>query len=232
MMIVMTAKTLEKTRSSFTSNLIRFPQEHPVIASFAFWGLYLLSFFLVEHIDRNHYVILHSRADDFIPFVKYAVVFYDLWFLCLAGTFVAFVFFEERRRFLHMYFTIALCMFSSILFYLLVPTAVELRPSSVAGNDLFAFLVRMIWQADNSCNVCPSLHVSTAFLMDCVWQRSNLLKESWQKHAVRILDLGIILSTVLLKQHSLIDVFAGILWGLACLHIVTGWMKRRFSFPF
>lgn len=231
-MFIMTVKALEKNGIGVRTNLLRCLNEHPAASSFAFWGCYLLSFFLVEHVSRSWYIILHSPMDEWIPFVKYAVGFYYLWFVCLAGTFVAFVFFEERKRFLHMYCTIALCMFSSILFYFLVPTAVNLRPSSVSGNDIFASLVRMIWMADNSCNVCPSLHVSTAFLMDCVWQRSTLLDKPWQKYAVRLLDIGIILSTVLLKQHSVIDVFAGLLWGFACLRIVTYWMKQRFSFIF
>ena len=78
----------------------------------------------------------------------------------------------------------------------------------------------MIWSADTSTNVCPSIHVASTFAIFLAVQRSRIWKH--RKLVVGIcsvLTVMICLSTLFLKQHSVIDVVCGIALSTA-LHFV------------
>ena len=96
--------------------------------------------------------------------------------------------------------------------YLLLPTGLALRPYRVYGSDIFARLVRMLYAVDSSKNVCPSIHVlNTVTLMIGLPPEPLLRRAGPPLDAARRECSGaaIILSTMLLKQHSCIDVVLG-----------------------
>ena len=115
-----------------------------------------------------------------------------------------------------MFSGMALCL----LLYLIFPNGVDLRPQSIESSNLAATFVRMIWSADTSTNVCPSTHVARTFAIFLAVQRSRIWKH--RKLVVGIcgvLTVMICLSTLFLKQHSVIDVVCGIALSTA-LHFV------------
>lgn len=96
--------------------------------------------------------------------------------------------------------------------YVLLPTGLALRPYRVYGSDIFARLVRMLYAVDSSKNVCPSIHVFNSVTLMIGYRRSRCFDEPrrrWMRPAANVLGVAIILSTMLLKQHSCIDVVLG-----------------------
>ena len=80
------------------------------------------------------------------------------------------------------------------------------------GSDIFARLVRMLYAVDSSKNVCPSIHVLNTVTLMIGYRRSRCFDEPgrrWMRPAANVLGAAIILSTMLLKQHSCIDVVLG-----------------------
>ena len=185
--------------------------EHPIRVNVIYWCIYIVSFFAVERIVTTPRYVISSPLDDMIPFTKYAIVFYVLWFPYIAYSLIYFVLKSEKRDFWKLSVSLMVSMMPTLLFYILMPNGIQLRPSSVEGNDIFAWAVRLIWNSDNTCNVCPSLHVIVTVLIDMAWTTSSITKYKpawrWASHVV---DILICASTVLLKQHSIIDVFCGI----------------------
>ena len=185
--------------------------EHPIRVNVIYWCIYIVSFFAVERIVTTPRYVISSPLDDMIPFTKYAIVFYVLWFPYIAYSLIYFVLKSEKRDFWKLSVSLMVSMMPTLLFYILMPNGIQLRPSSVEGNDIFAWAVRLIWNSDNTCNVCPSLHVIVTVLIDMAWTTSSITKDKpawrWASHVV---DILICASTVLLKQHSIIDVFCGI----------------------
>ena len=185
---------------------------HRLIVLILFGILYLGSFLLLELFVKEPVLILYSPLDDYIPFSKFALIPYALWFPTIAVT--LYYFFlkapeEEYRRFA---LPLVFGSLSVMLFYALVPNGVNLRPAVIEGSDLLAVLVRLLQGFDPPLNTCPSLHVLVMVLMDNAWQRSKLLAgKTGIKAALRLLDAAVCLSTVFLKQHSILDVF----WALA-----------------
>ena len=102
--------------------------------------------------------------------------------------------------------------------YVILPTGLDLRPYRVYGSDLFAQAVRMLYATDTPLNVCPSIHVFNSVTLMMAYYRSRIFEtpgRRWMRPASAVLCVSIIASTVLLKQHSCIDVLLGILLAMA-----------------
>lgn len=200
--------------------------EHPYRFSVVFFLIYLGGFFGIEALDLPVVWHISCPLDDRIPFVKYAIVPYCSWFLwLLVGTFHLTMRESGETRWRVMAPMYA-GMLGILLFYLLVPNGLDLRPDRIEGEDLFAVLVRLIEGADNPNNVCPSLHVYSTIFLDLGVQRSRNLKTPAWKPCARILDILICCSTMLLKQHSIVDVAAAL--GLAVvLDYTAGYFIER-----
>ena len=159
-------------------------------------------------------VIIHSVLDDYIPFNRFMVIPYLLWFPWIPVTVCYFYFIAPKGEFwrfaLPLYTGMAMC----VIGYAIVPNGLNLRPDVIEGEDFCAWVVRTIQGVDPPMNVCPSLHVLVTLGLMMAWLRSKT--PFVQKHKAWIFPLSILLgvsilaSTVMMKQHSIIDVFAAI----------------------
>lgn len=152
------------------------------------------------------------QLDDVIPFCKYAIVPYFAWFAWIPFTLFYLLRHGERSDF----WRVCLCLFAGMTIalscYVLLPTGLALRPYRVYGSDIFARLVRVLYAVDSSKNVCPSIHVLNTVTLMIGYRRSRCFDEPgrrWMRPAANVLGVAIILSTMLLKQHSCIDVVLG-----------------------
>lgn len=76
----------------------------------------------------------------------------------------------------------------------------------------------MLYATDTPLNVCPSIHVFNSVTLMMAYYRSRIFEtpgRRWMRPASAVLCVSIIASTVLLKQHSCIDVLLGILLAMA-----------------
>ena len=197
--------------------MITWCKRHPI----QFMTLYLvfyLSFFTLLEKNIVPQVILHCALDDKIPFVKYAIIPYYMWFVWIVGTLFWQLYRAPKQEFWRLCLPLFAGMTLSLMFCAVVPNGVNLRPAAIQGNDNFTQLVRGLWSADTSTNVCPSIHVFNSITLDLAFQRSSLLhgrRGQVVRWAAHLLDVAVVLSTMMLKQHSVIDVVCGILLAVA-----------------
>ncbi len=191
--------------------MIQWCKRHPI----QFMALYLvfyLTFFTLLEAAVQPTVLVHCALDDLIPFWKYAILPYYTWFVWIVCTLFWLLWWAPRPEFWRLALPLFTGMTLSLMFCVAVPNGLALRPAAVPGNDLFAVLVRGLYAADTPTNVCPSIHVFNAITLDMAYQRSCKLAKPryrWVKWTAHAVDLSIILSTMLLKQHSVIDVACG-----------------------
>ena len=164
-----------------------------------------------DHHDPKY--IIHSPIDDFIPFNEWFVFPYCSWFLLLAAV-TALLWWNDTES----YDKLCLMMFSGMTFclilYMVLPNGLDIRPTAEAvGRDNIAMqIMQLLWKADASVNVCPSIHVLNTVTLMIGYRRSRCFDEPgrrWMRPAANVLGAAIILSTMLLKQHSCIDVVLG-----------------------
>ncbi|MBS7526349.1 phosphatase PAP2 family protein [Fusibacter paucivorans] len=178
-----------------------------------YWVLLLLPllvwFKLLEFNLVPKYMV-HSFIDDLIPFSKIFIIPYILWFPYIAYG-VLFTGKHSRADYLKLLIFIGGGMSIAYLFYMLFPNAQALRPT-ITDNDPLSLLVRFIYWSDTPTNVFPSIHVINAVAVDAALHHSEAFSQKkggkWLSSLMMIL---ICLSTVFVKQHSILDVAGGLI---------------------
>ena len=163
-------------------------------------------------------VWVHCHLDDLIPFCKYAVIPYLAWFIWIPFTLFYLLWKAPRADFWRLCLPLFAGMTIALAVYVILPNGLDLRPYRVYGSDIFARIVRQLYSTDTATNVCPSIHVFNSVTLMMAYYRSRIFEEPgrrWMRPASAVLCLSIIASTVLLKQHSCIDVVMGILLAMA-----------------
>ncbi len=197
--------------------------------------VYLALFFITEHIigADSAYTAVYHPLDDLIPFCEWFYIPYVLWypFMGLVGLYLAFKDGKEFKRYMTY---IGISFIAAIGLFVLFPNGQDLRPDldALGRDNLFTRAIAALYVADTNTNVCPSLHVvgSMAAVFG-IFHHPRLRKTVWLPIGGIILAVLICLSTVFLKQHSVVDVFVGIPYGLliygAVYWLPTLWQKRK-----
>lgn len=174
-----------------------------------YWPIYGLTFWLLERGLTLDYRAIESSFDSRIPFCEYFVIPYYLWFVFLAGIHIYMLLFDVPAFKKLMYFIIITYTVTTVI-YIVYPNKQELRPTEFARDNIFVDIVKMLYGFDTNTNVCPSLHVIGSFaVLFTTWQCKrfkNVRDQIW----IILLTVLISISTVFLKQHSIIDVIAGL----------------------
>ena len=99
---------------------------------------------------------------------------------------------------------------AATVIYFVYPTQQLLRPEAFARDNALPRAVAWFSPFDTNTNVCPSLHViGSAAALFALRDGPRLRRRAWQVASV-ILALCISLSTVFMKQHSILDVLCAL----------------------
>lgn len=189
----------------FKQLLIKY--KHAWVFLYAF--IYIPWFVYLERTVTSDYHIIHVSIDDYIPFCEYFIIPYLLWFAYIGITFIYF-FFTSRSDF----YKYSAFLFTGMTLFLIIstvyPNGLVIRPSYFSRDNIFVDLVKTLYATDTSTNVLPSLHVFNsigAFI--AITHSKSLRRHKGILWSSGILTTLIIMATVFLKQHSVIDVVAG-----------------------
>lgn len=184
------------------------------IPAIAYLLFYLGWFFYIENKPEPKRQLIHVSLDDHIPFIEIFVIPYFLWFLYIAVTLIYF-FLHDKNDF----YRCCIYLFSGMTIFLIVstlwPNGHNLRPATMARDNLFTDIVRFLYTIDTPTNLWPSIHVYNS--IGCylaVHYSKDFKNHKGIKAGALILTLSIIASTVFIKQHSVFDVITGILMGI------------------
>lgn len=156
------------------------------------------------------YTNIHVKFDDMIPFCEWFVIPYLLWFVYVVVV-VGFVFFTSRKEFYQASAYLFIGMSMCLLICTLWPNGQDLRVEEFTNDNILTSLMSIVYHADTNTNVFPSIHVYNSIAAVIILCKSHKLKNmTWIKVAAGVLSVSIILSTMFLKQHSVIDVLGGI----------------------
>lgn len=199
-------------------------KEHPYALMLGYWIFYLIYFFALEQLAVPAYY-LHCPLDDMIPFMPIFIIPYAMWFPMLVIS-QAYFLFRSKHEFQNLCFFMFTGMTISLLIYTFLPNGLQLRVQEYP-NTFFGQIVALLQGIDSPTNVCPSIHVaSTLAIHIAVLRYQNFSHPRAVKITTTIISILIILSTMFLKQHSFIDVIAGILLTLL-LYPITYHMNWR-----
>lgn len=168
---------------------------------------YMPTFFWVESIDHGaNFHVIHTAVDDMIPVVEVFIIPYALWLPYLVAGMIA-IAIRTRKISRKTSYMLMAGMTLFIIISLLYPNILELRAAIPDRQNIFMDMINYLHSIDTPTDVLPSLHVYDAIVV-----AAGIHLAFPEKKLVLIssdtLTVLIVLSTVFIKQHSIIDVIA------------------------
>lgn len=193
------------------------------------WVVYFGLYFLTENlIPAENCHPIHCKLDGIIPFCEYFIIPYAGWYLLIVfslGYFALYNVENFRRLQIFIIVTQALAM----VVYIVYPSCQELRPAEFPRENVFSWLLGLIYQFDTNTGVLPSLHCAYSIGIASVWLKEKSVKP-WFRAFIVVFCLLVCVSTAFVKQHSVLDFFAALPVCLAAEIIACGnWWKEKYK---
>lgn len=206
------------------------------------------SLMLIIPVLNIFYVILNNPTrevnnlvtfiDQNTPLIKIFVIPYLIWYPFIIIT-MLYLCIKDRSVYFKTLLSYVIGLIVCYMTYLVFQTTVP-RPN-LLGDDLFTKLLGMVYNADQPFNAFPSIHVLSSFLMMKAISMS-IIKNRINQFIIHSNSIIIILSTLFVKQHVILDVISGILVAEVIYRLVDSyyetdrvllWQKHSNSFlPF
>lgn len=193
----------------------------------AYMPLYLLWYFFLQQMDASSYHDIYTWIDAQIPYVPCFIWAYMYWFFFVSGV-CLWLFFKSRGEFYRVCGALFSGMTICLLIFTFYPTSFAHRPILTGDLTLSERMTAFIYGADQSVNVFPSIHVYNSIVCAAAVWKSDVLRH---KKVLSLLAaasaLLIILSTMLVRQHSILDVLGGAILAGGICFLLYG--KKRSS---
>ncbi len=175
-------------------------------------GIISLVIFLTVYFFLNRNIkeakLIHINVDDKIPFLAWSIVPYLLFYVPLLYGSIFLSYLQPLDNFYPFVFSLFLVLFESFSIFIVFPTKV--KEFEVVGNSIWDRWVRLLYRHDKRVTAFPSIHVGVSIV-------SSFYFAQWYPFLsvfFLFVALSIILSTVTTKQHSLLDIFGGLVAGI------------------
>lgn len=175
-----------------------------------FWPLFGIAFVIAERFfSADSYTVIHCAWDDRIPFSEIFILPYVFWYFYLVGMHL-FTFLYDTEAFSKMVKFFIFNFTAAMLICFLFPNCQQLRPDVFPRDNILTDLVKLLYQVDTSTNVFPSMHVMGSLAVVFTAFHCKVIHSKRIKAGFVIVSLLICISTVFLKQHSLLDVLGAL----------------------
>lgn len=206
--------------NTIKSNARIFIEKYKHAWVFLYGFLYMPWFCYLEKTVTSNYYVIHSVFDDYIPFCEVFVIPYLLWFPYMAAVTIYF-FLHNKEGF----YRAAAYIFSGMTVFLVIstifPNGLALRPMSFPRDNIFTELVKIVYMADTPTNVLPSLHVYNSVAAYAALCTDPSFRANKRMNRLCLcLSGSIVLSTMFLKQHSVVDVVAAFVMAYLTYQLV------------
>lgn len=174
-----------------------------------YWPIFYLIFQTLEKLVTKDYFVVYCPLDDMIPFCEYFVIPYIFWFVYIVAMLIYGLLYDREcfRRFM---LSIILSYTAALVIFALFPNGQNLRPVTFSRDNVFTRYMAEVYNVDTNTNVFPSIHVLGAMMvlfagLSC----RRFAARGWRIYFL-LSTVLIILSTVFLKQHSVLDVLGAL----------------------
>ena len=194
-----------------------------------YWPIYGILFALEEALikaDHPNMHFLEHPLDDKILFNEWYFIPYFLWYIMVFGNVFFAMAFDAKLLKKYMWYVI-IAYSVTLLIYAVYPNGQQLRVYDPPRDNILTDCVQMIYSNDTNTNVCPSLHVVGAIGVMFALLHSEYFKKWFLKIILIVTTYFVCVSTVYMKQHSIIDLWVGVALGFVVYLII--WHTKPFK---
>ena len=153
--------------------------------------------------------LLTSEFDNNLPFIPAFCLLYSLWFIYLILIPFILYKFDIKRFFKYISITI-ICIIIGGLVFFFYPTTIARNVDLSNTNIIFKLILKVIYFIDTPILCClPSMHCVLCYIYIYTSLRAKNLKW-YYKMLIVTTSLGIVASTLFIKQHIIDDAIAAI----------------------
>jgi len=176
----------------------------------------------------THGFHLATALDQAIPFVPEWVIVYLYLFYPLSALTMAWYSLVEYRRGYPLAFSLILINLVADAVYLVFPVTTDVWRRQLLSHPLvgnpFAQAMYDYYATDPSFNCFPSLHAAVATICFYAWHRDARQRRRPVARGIAagmlVAGIGVVLSTLFVKQHYIADEIAGVLLALGIGRVV------------
>lgn len=166
------------------------------------FGINAVIYFLIKSFISDFHLI-GSSLDDKIPFIPIFIIPYSIWYPFIIISYF-FVFKNSKDKFKRLISVTIFALLIAYACFIIYPTMVN-RPIVDSYNSLSSLLLYLTYKLDVPVNCFPSCHCLLSFItMYFVTFDKDMNK--YFRVTVGIISILIVLSTLFVKQHVIIDV--------------------------
>lgn len=200
-------KTLEKTKL--------FPSYSYLLLVIAVVMQSLVYFLTKPFTHDMEHLSIPLPFENSIPFApEWVTIYAATFFFWMIGLAVAMK--QERELSFKLFSALYIAQLICFAFFVAMPTVID-RPE-ITGTAYYDRLLAQIYAADEPTNLFPSMHCMLSYIVFRGLMYCPEVKKPYVV-AAGVLTALICASTVLIKQHFLLDVFAGIVLGELVLYL-------------
>lgn len=213
----------------FNLYILRHRHLWPLLYAFIYMPWFIILENTYNTLDKV--TIIHCGLDDIIPFCEVFIIPYMLWFLYIPIVFIV-LYFSSNKEFYRICAYEFIGMTIALIICTIYPNGHDLRVDINIRDNIFMTLLSFIYDNDTSTNVLPSIHVyATLAAHICLINSPQIKVRPYIKPISTILTILICISTVMLKQHSIIDSICGAVLAYLLYLIVFKWWFRNVEIP-
>lgn len=181
--------------------------------------------------------LLLGGINDAIPFIPEMVIFYRFLFYGMAILTMLYFAFVEYKKGYALGWSLVIISAIAVLIYIMFPVSTyQWRLTYIPQlnlNNFWQAQVYDIYMTDTPFNCFPSLHAAVSTICLYTWYEYSKARPSPTTKIVAIVAFviatGVILSTMFIKQHYIVDEIAGIVlvWGVGRLLFNHLWENAK-----
>jgi membrane-associated phospholipid phosphatase len=183
------------------------------------------------------YRLLLGGLDDAIPFIPEMVIFYRYLFYGIVILTMLYFAFVEYKKGYALGWSLVIINAIAIVIYIILPVSTypwrqALIPKLDMGN-FWQAQVYEIYTTDTPFNCFPSLHAAVSTICFYTWYEYSKARPSWATKVVAaasfVIAAGIVLSTLFIKQHYIVDEIFGIVlaWAVGRVLFKSLWKPLK-----
>ena len=195
--------------------------------------LFESAIYLLSKLSPIETTVLTSTFDDKLPFIAAFSLVYCLWYVYLI--LVPFILSRVDKKMLYKYASITIIsIICGALVFIFFPTTIVRDVDLSNSNIIFKLILKVIYFMDTPILCClPSMHCALSYIFIYTILKAKNFKW-YYKLIIVITSLGIVASTLFIKQHVIWDVLAAIALFIIALIIdkfvpLDKWIEEKYE---